>query len=34
MQPDQILQLVIKSEYLKYYGDWINTANEKEGRGL
>lgn len=34
MDPNQILQLIIKPEYLHYYRDWINTANEKEGRGL
>ena len=34
MEPSQILQLIINSEYLHYYSDWIQTANEKEGRGL
>ncbi len=34
MEPSEILKLILKSEYLPYYNDWIYTANEKEGRGL
>ena len=34
MEHDKILSLIIRSEYIKYYNDWIFTANEKEARGL
>ncbi|EGR31518.1 hypothetical protein IMG5_107370 [Ichthyophthirius multifiliis] len=30
----QILKQIIRQEYLKYYNDWLCTANEKEARGL
>ncbi|EAS07781.2 hypothetical protein TTHERM_00525130 (macronuclear) [Tetrahymena thermophila SB210] len=34
LTPQQILNQIIKPEYIKYYSDWIHTANEKEARGL
>jgi hypothetical protein len=32
--PQSILSYIIKPEFLKYYGDWMQNANEKEARGL
>jgi len=32
--PHQILQQIIKPEYIRYYDDWLKYANENEARGL
>lgn len=32
--PDRILSQIIRPDYLRFYSDWINMANEKEARGL
>ena len=32
--PQDIINVIVKPEYLKYYDDWLQTANEKEARGL
>ena len=34
MKHTKILEQIIKPEYLKYFGDWLHNASEKEGRGL
>ena len=34
MEPNTILNMIIRPECAKYYADWIHTANEKEARGL
>ena len=32
--PRNILSQIIKPDYLKFFDDWIENANEKEARGL
>jgi hypothetical protein len=32
--PQQILQQIIKPEYIRFYDDWLHYANENEARGL
>ena len=34
MEPSEILKLIIRPELQQYYGDWIQTANTNEARGL
>ncbi|KAM3132373.1 hypothetical protein pb186bvf_015473 [Paramecium bursaria] len=34
MDPFEILQLIIRPDFVKYYQDWIHTASEREARGL
>ena len=34
IDPQKILQTIIKPDLYKFYSDWLDTANERESRGL